>query len=139
MRVAFSWYPASTRALAAGLRRNLTIPCLHCCATCTNMGRIRGFIVRLFSSLAVSRRASAVLLWLVLAVLRCYPQANVQGQWTALSTWPTRAVHTTLLPDGRVFFVSYYTESTQPHIWDPATNTFSPTSAAAYELFCAGH
>jgi hypothetical protein len=94
--------------------------------------------VRRFTFLAAARNASVVLLF-VLAVARCYPQANVQGQWTALSTWPTRAVHTTLLPDGRVFFVSYYTESTQPHIWDPATDTFSPTAASAYELFCAGH
>lgn len=91
-----------------------------------------------FTSLAQGRRASVVLLF-ALAVARCYPQANVQGQWSALSTWPTRAVHTTLLPDGRVFFVSFYAESAQPNIWDPATNTFSPTTAAPYELFCAGH
>lgn len=56
-----------------------------------------------------------------------------------MQTWPTRAVHTSLLPDGRVFFFSYYSESLQPHIWDPATNSFSPTAAAPYALFCAGH
>jgi Domain of unknown function (DUF1929)/Carboxypeptidase regulatory-like domain len=82
---------------------------------------------------------SIVLLLVVLVATPCYPQANVQGQWTSLATWPTRAIHTTLLPDGRVFFVSYYSESVQPHIWDPATNTFSPTAASAYALFCAGH
>lgn len=95
--------------------------------------------MRRFTSLAAERRASVVLFLFVLAVIRCYPQANVQGQWTSLSTWPTRAIHTTLLPDGRVFFVSYYSESLQPHIWDPATNTFSPTAASPYKLFCAGH
>ncbi|HEX5433287.1 MAG TPA: carboxypeptidase regulatory-like domain-containing protein [Candidatus Angelobacter sp.] len=103
-----------------------------------NIAESYGVIVRRFTSLAAARNASVVLLF-VLAVARCYPQANVQGQWTALSTWPTRAIHTTLLPDGRVFFVSFYAESLQPHIWDPATNTFSPTAASAYELFCAGH
>ncbi|HEU4414788.1 MAG TPA: carboxypeptidase regulatory-like domain-containing protein, partial [Candidatus Angelobacter sp.] len=48
-------------------------------------------------------------------------------------------MHTTLLPDGRVFFISYYTESLQPHIWDPVSNTFSATASSSYELFCAGH
>jgi hypothetical protein len=44
-----------------------------------------------------------------------------------------------LLPDGRVFFVSYYSESLQPHIWDPVSNTFTTTASSAYALFCAGH
>jgi len=87
------------------------------------------------------RGAYAVILLLcVLAVaVRGHAQASTQGQWTALSTWPTRAVHTTLLPDGRVFFISYYSESLQPQIWDPTTNTFTTTSASAYALFCSGH
>ena len=69
----------------------------------------------------------------------CRAQASPQGQWSALENWPTRAIHTTLLPDGRVFFFSYYNESLAPNIWDPATNTFSPTAPAPYALFCAGH
>jgi hypothetical protein len=48
-------------------------------------------------------------------------------------------VHANLLPDGRVFFVSYYAESLQPHVWDPASNTFTTTAASSYALFCAGH
>ncbi|HZU31105.1 MAG TPA: kelch domain-containing protein, partial [Candidatus Angelobacter sp.] len=71
--------------------------------------------------------------------VRCYAQAATQGQWSAVADWPTRAVHTTLLPDGRVFFVSYYTESLQPHIWDPISNTFTATASSSYALFCAGH
>ncbi|HEX7286176.1 MAG TPA: galactose oxidase-like domain-containing protein [Candidatus Angelobacter sp.] len=74
-----------------------------------------------------------------MAAIRCLAQANVQGQWTAVQTWPNRAIHATLLPDGRIFFVSYYTESLHPHIWNPANNTFSATNMPAYELFCAGH
>ena len=69
----------------------------------------------------------------------CWGQGSSQGQWTSLQNWPTRAVHTTLLPDGRVFFVSYYGESLNPNIWDPVSNTFSPTAASSYALFCAGH
>jgi hypothetical protein len=81
-----------------------------------------------------------VLLLSVLAVpVRSNAQAATQGQWSPLATWPTRAVHATLLPDGRVFFVSYYAESTQPHIWDPGSNTFTTTAASSYALFCAGH
>lgn len=44
-----------------------------------------------------------------------------------------------LLPDGRVFFISYYAESLNPNIWDPVSNTFSPAAASTYALFCAGH
>ncbi|HEV2988945.1 MAG TPA: carboxypeptidase regulatory-like domain-containing protein [Candidatus Angelobacter sp.] len=69
----------------------------------------------------------------------CSAQAATQGQWSALETWPTRAIHTSLLPDGRVLFFSYYDEALQPNIWDPATDTFAPTAASAYSLFCAGH
>jgi hypothetical protein len=88
-------------------------------------------------------KANAIMLALLLLVsvtaIRCLAQANVQGQWTAVQTWPNRAIHATLLPDGRVFFVSYYAESLHPHIWNPASNTFSATNMPAYELFCAGH
>jgi len=61
-----------------------------------------------------------------------------QGEWSALFPWPNRSVHATLLPDGRVYFISYYGESTQPYVWDPGSNTFTTTSPS-YALFCAGH
>lgn len=81
-----------------------------------------------------------VLLLLVPPVaVRSNAQATAQGQWSAVANWPTRAVHATLLPDGRVFFISYYSESLQPYLWDPASNTFTTTAASAYALFCAGH
>ncbi len=44
-----------------------------------------------------------------------------------------------MLPDGRVFFVSYYAESLHPNIWDPVSNTFTATASSSYALFCAGH
>ncbi len=94
----------------------------------------------LFRNYALRHSASLALLFACLLAIRCSAQSTQpQGEWSALATWPTRAIHTTLLPDGRVFFYSFYAESLQPHVWDPATNTFSPTAAAAYELFCAGH
>jgi len=80
-----------------------------------------------------------LLLFVVAVAVRSNAQASTQGQWSAVANWPTRAVHATLLPDGRVFFVSYYDESLHPNIWDPVSNTFTGTAASAYRLFCAGH
>ena len=80
-----------------------------------------------------------LLLFVVAVAVRSNAQASTQGQWSALANWPTRAVHATLLPDGRVFFVSYYDESLHPNIWDPVSNTFTATAASSYRLFCAGH
>jgi galactose oxidase len=94
-------------------------------------------------SCSLARRVASVfvllLFYLVAVAVRSNAQASTQGQWTGLATWPTRAVHTTLLPDGRVFFVSYYDESLQPHIWDPGSNTFTATASSSYRLFCGGH
>lgn len=84
-------------------------------------------------------RLSILSVFVVSFAALCCGQSSSQGQWSSLQTWPTRAVHTTLLPDGRVFFVSYYGESLNPNIWDPVSNTFSPTAASTYALFCAGH
>lgn len=90
----------------------------------------------------VRRGASAfviLLLFVVAVAVRSNAQASTQGQWSAVANWPTRAVHVTLLPDGRVFFVSYYDESLHPNIWDPVSNTFTATAASSFRLFCAGH
>jgi hypothetical protein len=98
--------------------------------------------VRHSTSLA-RRGASAfvilLLLFVVAVAVRSNAQASTQGQWSAVANWPTRAVHATLLPDGRVFFVSYYAESLHPNIWDPVSNTFTATASSSYALFCAGH
>jgi len=95
-------------------------------------------------STSLARRGASdfvilLLLFVVAVAVRSNAQASTQGQWTAVANWPTRAVHATLMPDGRVFFVSYYDESLHPNIWDPVSNTFTATAASAYRLFCAGH
>jgi hypothetical protein len=96
--------------------------------------------VRHSCSFALRGRCAFVLLLFVFAVaVRGHAQSTTQGQWSAVADWPTRAVHAALLPDGRVFFVSYYAESLQPNIWDPVSNTFTATEAASFALFCAGH
>ena len=95
-------------------------------------------------STSLARRGASafvilLLLFVVAVAVRSNAQASTQGQWSAVANWPTRAVHATLMPDGRVFFVSYYDESLHPNIWDPVSNTFTATAASAYRLFCAGH
>ncbi len=66
-------------------------------------------------------------------------QANVVGQWSAVQTLPYRPIHAHLLPSGKVFFFSYYSESNKPQAWDPATGNTVPTAPISYLLFCAGH
>lgn len=57
------------------------------------------------------------------------------GQWTAPFAWPVVGVHMILLPDGRVLTMG---RVGKPHLWDPATGTFTETASPAW-LFCSGH
>lgn len=97
------------------------------------MRSLRSFARRAASAFVI------LLLFVVAVAVRSNAQASTQGQWSAVANWPTRAVHTTLMPDGRVFFVSYYAESLHPNLWDPVSNTFTATASSSYALFCAGH
>lgn len=58
------------------------------------------------------------------------------GQWSASQAWPDVAVHSALLPDGKVFWFPY---TDKARIWDPATNTHSVLPGIGYNPFCAGH
>ena len=89
--------------------------------------------------LAILSRLCFVLLLSLLAPSLSFAQASTTGQWTALQTWPYRAVHLHLLPDGGVLFWSYYSESQNPQIWDPVSNTVTATATVPYAIFCAGH
>jgi galactose oxidase len=66
----------------------------------------------------------------------------VDGAWTSAFTWGQaggiEAVHTFMLPTGKVLFWSTYQASVG--LWDPATDTFSaPGNAPAFNPFCSGH
>jgi galactose oxidase-like protein len=61
--------------------------------------------------------------------------ASESGQWTAPFAWPIVAIHTMLLPDGRVLAIN---RIENPQIWNPVTGTFKSVPAPA-NLFCAGH
>ena len=50
--------------------------------------------------------------------------------------WPVHAIHTHLLPTGKVMF---YGRDDDARLWDPATNTFSSIARAGFNIFCTGH
>jgi len=71
------------------------------------------------------------------------------GQWGPLTPWPVVAIHTALLPDGKV--LSYdsvgdrATESFAAHdftratVWDPASGTHTAVNVdTGFNLFCSG-
>jgi hypothetical protein len=57
------------------------------------------------------------------------------GQWSEVQQWPIVAIHTMLLPTGKVLAIN---RIRTPQIWDPSTNEFTSVPAPA-NLFCAGH
>ena len=61
--------------------------------------------------------------------------ANEAGAWSQPFSWPIVAIHSVLLPDGRVLTMG---RTGSPTIWDPATGNFKSVPAPA-NLFCAGH
>jgi hypothetical protein len=91
-----------------------------------------------------ARLAQTVLgLFVVLGALvpGMWAQADVQGQWGAVTTWPILPIHVTLMPTGKVLAWGHdaSNNTTAATVWDPNTNTFQPTSFSSADLFCAGH
>lgn len=69
-------------------------------------------------------------------------QPAVDGQWTNVFTWGggggIEAIHTFLLPTGKVMFWSTWRESVG--LWDPINNQFSTAAnLPAFNVFCSGH
>ena len=63
------------------------------------------------------------------------PVAAQVGQWSAVEPWPALAVHTLLLPSGRVM---WWPEDDAPREWNPATDLQRDLPHAGYNLFCGG-
>src|SRR5690349_12610047 len=61
------------------------------------------------------------------------------GQWSPVITWPQSAVHTHLLPTGKVLFTSEFAFGDAPLIWDPSTDQIVSAPGVDYNPFCAGH
>lgn len=72
---------------------------------------------------------------------------SVLGQWSAPVSWPLVAIHTSVLPNGKVLVWSRdktaqggdVEHQTQARVWDPATGTFAPVTNDNTNLFCSGH
>ncbi len=89
--------------------------------------------------------------WLVLLAVAVTYATSVQplradpaddGAWTSAFTWGqaggVEAVHTFMLPTGKVMFWSTWKESVG--LWDPTTDVFSTVgNLPAYNPFCSGH
>ena len=52
------------------------------------------------------------------------------GQWSSVQAWPYRAIHSQLLPTGKVLFWDSYENADVPQLSDPATRTVSPAARA---------
>jgi galactose oxidase len=82
------------------------------------------------------------------------PDPSVVGQWSEIIAFPNVAIHTNVLPTGKVLFWgrrvnptdSVDVQACEPFLWDPATQTSTPTGnrptladGTAINIFCSGH
>lgn len=84
----------------------------------------------------------AAMLLALLPVSRSAAMPADEGAWNSVFTWGAaggvEAIHTFLLPTGKILFWS--TWQTSGGLWDPTTNTFSELgNAPAFNPFCSGH
>ena len=67
-----------------------------------------------------------------------HAQPSVEGQWSGTIPFNNiEAIHTTLLPTGKVMFWQTWTDS--PALWDPSTGLFSDVTSPSINIFCSGH
>lgn len=57
------------------------------------------------------------------------------GTWSKVMDWPVVAIHSHVLPDGRVMTWGH---SGDPTVWDPRKGTFTP-APNVIDIFCGGH
>jgi cytochrome oxidase Cu insertion factor (SCO1/SenC/PrrC family) len=98
------------------------------------MTRVYRFVRRI-------RYALPLILCLVLAgTLAAQPPAEV-GEWSNTFDWPVVAIHTHLLPNGKV--ISWERKdtvlTTETHVWDPQTGKFEKFLNPYASVFCSGH
>jgi galactose oxidase len=90
----------------------------------------------------------------VLAAPLPVPNPSVAGQWSEIIPLPNVAIHTHVLPTGKVLFWgrrvnptdSVDVQASEPFLWDPATRTSTPTAnrptladGTSINIFCSGH
>ncbi|MDQ3804751.1 MAG: NPCBM/NEW2 domain-containing protein [Acidobacteriota bacterium] len=70
------------------------------------------------------------------------PTPSVSGHWGPLTSWPIVAVHTSVLPNGKVLAWDADVNRAQIRVWDPCRGTFTgnlPTPGNRTNVFCSGH
>jgi hypothetical protein len=73
--------------------------------------------------------------------------AHLEGQWSGIKTWPTLAIHATLMPDGsletwgwrRTDPFNKSKPSTLTDRWNPTTDQHTTAWASKSDLFGSGH
>ena len=84
-----------------------------------------------------SRSIATVLLASLFVGADARGQASVDGEWGAVLDWPLEAIHSIMLPTGKVMlWQSWQTSSV---IWDPVTGGFEDTDFPSVNIFCAAH
>jgi Galactose oxidase-like, Early set domain/K319L-like, PKD domain/Glyoxal oxidase N-terminus len=86
-----------------------------------------------------------------LVALRCFVAAHfiaassasaqnpaTVGQFSPVMTWPYKAVHANLLPNGKVLWWPAFDQGDNPTLWDPSTNTNTAIARAGANIFCSG-
>ncbi|WP_338865449.1 galactose oxidase-like domain-containing protein [Myxococcus stipitatus] len=87
-----------------------------------------------------SWRVAILATWAAVSVAQAQsPDVATAGQWTPVQKWPYSAVHTHVLPTGKVMFFSEFGDGDNPMLWDPQTNVLTALPKAGYNIFCAGH
>lgn len=68
------------------------------------------------------------------------------GEWSDVIPWQNIAIHTHVLPNGKVMYWSrrepnetLNAKDTIPRLWDPITGQFSDLAKPGYNIFCSGH
>ncbi|SEU16484.1 Kelch motif-containing protein [Myxococcus fulvus] len=85
-------------------------------------------------------RLALLSVWVSVAVAQAQStNPAVVGQWTPVKRWPYSAVHTHVLPTGKVMFFSEFADGDNPYLWDPATDALTPLPKAGFNIFCSGH
>ena len=69
----------------------------------------------------------------------CAQDPSTVGQFSAVSTWPYKAVHANLLPNGKVIWWPSFADGDNPTLWDPSTNTNTPLAHVGANVFCSGY
>ena len=88
---------------------------------------------------ALSKLSSYIVLLAALSSSTLFAQPSAQGQWSPVMTWPFKAVHTHMLPTGKVLFWDSFDLGDNARLWDPTTNAFTTLPQSGVNIFCTGH